>query len=104
MAEPIPPNVRRHRGQLYEEKFSRYSANAEVTAAHADRAADTWKRSASFNDSAAGNADQNGDGPASQLYDDMREAAEDAAAALKDYAEAARKVAAYFKSKEHPHA
>ncbi len=94
-----PADVQTMRGspaQPWEERFGRYAHNAAITAGYSDSYASRQRRAACMHSNAAANARSHGDTEGARLYDDMAEAALDAADALADLAILARQVAAHY--------
>lgn len=98
MTEQIPPRMRPEHRMPYEQRFDRYSYNAGVSAAYAERDAERLDRSAQLNGNASDNAYGHDDDEAADLYEDMEHYAGKAAEALREYAGAARKIEAHYKA------
>lgn len=92
----IPERMTGSKGQTYRQRFARYSFNAGVSAQHAGRGADIWRNVGVRNRNAAQMALGNGDAEAADLWQEMAEAADDAAEALEDLEHWALKVQQYY--------
>jgi hypothetical protein len=90
--------ARRAAAEPWEDRFPRYARNAETTARFSDEYAARQRRAAGLHANASANARRHGDETAADLYDEMSKAALDAADALADTAELARKVAEHYGS------
>ena len=80
----------------WEERFPRYAGNAGLTARYATQYADRQRKAAGLHANAAAYARQHGDPAGANLYEQMAEAALDAADALEDIATLARQVAGHY--------
>jgi len=88
--------MRGNPAQPWEERFPRYAHNAAITAGFSGTYAERQRRAAGMHANAASNARAHGDLTGAGLYDEMAEAALDAADALADLADFARQVAAHY--------
>jgi hypothetical protein len=86
----------------WEDRFPRYARNAGITARFADEYATRQRRAAGLHANAAANARRHGDKTAADLYEEMHKAALDAADALADTADLARKVALHYGNQAEP--
>jgi hypothetical protein len=86
----------------WEDRFPRYARNAETTARFSDEYATRQRRAAVLHANASANARRHGDLIAADLYDEMSKASLDAADALADIAELARRVAEHYGSTAEP--
>lgn len=98
MTGRIPPMIhgRGRKDGSYANRFPRYAANAERSAQFAEQAVGRWEYTAELNKHAAGNAKDNDDEVAAELYQEMADCALDAADAFRDLVTAARAVREHY--------
>jgi hypothetical protein len=82
----------------WEERFPRYAHNANAQALFADKDIRRLRRAALFHHRAAGNAQAHGDAIGAELYEEMALATLDAADAMQDTADTARRVSAHYQA------